>query len=82
MKRIISVMFVLLLGACGGSGVEQPAPKISRAQDYTPQGMTYDEFRKRGVRDGDNSSLAAQKRFLTLDRDHNGRLSDAELGGL
>ncbi len=81
MKKIIPVMFVLLLGACGG-GDRQPAPKISRAQDYTPQGMTYEEFRSRGVQGGDNGSLAAQKRFLMLDRDHNGRLSQSELGGL
>lgn len=80
MKKIIPVFAVLFLSACGGGA--ETGPKISRAADYQPQGMTYEEFRSRGVRDGDNSSLAAQKRFLTLDRDHNGRLSESELGGL
>lgn len=80
MKKIMSLSCVLFLAACsGGSG---SGPKVSRAQEYQLQGMTYEQFRERGVRDGDNSSLAAQKRFLTLDRDHNGRLSENELGGL
>lgn len=72
--RYFAILTVFLLSACGGG----PTREVSRAGDYTPSGMTYDEFRNHPKNDSD--SLAAQKRFITLDRNNDGRLSEAERG--
>ncbi len=76
MKKIFPLIFLLTLTACGSV---ESAREVSRAGDYQPQGMTYAQFRNHM---GDEDSLAAQKRFLALDRDNNGVLSPMERGGL
>lgn len=81
MRFAVAVLAVFLLVSCGGGGAEESAPRISPASggDPVPQGMTYQEFRRHEIGQGD--LLAAQKRFLMLDRNHNGLLSDQELAG-
>lgn len=77
MKRWLPLI-VLMLAACGG---EAERAEISRASDIEPAaGLSYDQFRSHDMNNGADS-LAAQKRFLALDRDNNGRLDPNEIGG-
>ena len=77
----LSVLFAtVLLTACGGNETVTARPDVSY-QDIQPvAGMTYGEFRKHEVL-GEGDMMAAQKRFIILDRDNNGSLSKEELGG-
>lgn len=64
--------------ACGST--EQAAEqKVSRMEPAAGEGMTYHEFRDHAVNQGDN--WAAQKRFLILDRNNDGKLSPHEFNG-
>ncbi len=76
MVRVFAALAVLLLAACGSD--ETAPPRISPAAggDPRPTGMTYREY---SATHGDGS-LESQKRFLMLDRNNNGHLSDDELG--
>lgn len=76
MKRALAVSTIILLAACGID--EAAAPRISPASggDPRPTGMTYREY---SATHGDGS-IESQKRFLMLDRNNNGHLSDEELG--
>lgn len=79
MKKFF-IPFVFLLSACGGGEVA-PSKKhdISYAAIQPASGMTYPEFRASHAF-GAGDMRDAQKRFLMLDRDNNGRLSADELG--
>lgn len=70
------VIVVLALSACGGTA---KAPEISRVDVPHPVGMDYNQFRNHDFNKGADSSVI-QKRFLLLDRDHNGVLSSNEFG--
>ncbi len=76
MKHVLAVSAVILLSACGSD--DTPPPRISPASggDPRPTGMTYREY---SSVHGDGS-LESQKRFLMLDRNNNGHLSEEELG--
>lgn len=81
MSRLLPVL-VLLLAACGStevSGQKQASDEISYADIQPAAGMTYPEFRQHEMGRGD--MLAAQKRFVLLDRNHDGKLSPHEIGG-
>lgn len=70
---------VLLLSACGG-GAEHA--EVSRVSDIEPAaGLNYQQFRNHSMNE-DGDALAAQKRFIRLDRNNNGRLEQSEIGGL
>ena len=77
MKKFAAVLCFLVLAACGTD--EAAAPKISRMEPAAGGGMTYPEFRDHDVNEGD--AFAAQKRFLILDRNNDGRLSPSEFNG-
>lgn len=77
MKMFAAIAVTLLLSACGG-GAETAAPKVSRVGDPVAQGMTYTQFRNRYS--GDDMATV-QKRFIMLDRDNNGALSESEYSG-
>lgn len=72
MKRFL-ILPVLCLSACGGNA---DSPEVSRAHMPEAQGMTYRQFREHT-----GGGEAAQKRFLMLDRDNNGRIAPHEMGG-
>lgn len=79
MMRKIAVFIPLLFAAACGGGTSVPPAKVSRA-DMTPaQGMTYEQFRRHEAGTGDLH--AAQKRFIMLDRNNNGVLSQDEFSG-
>ncbi len=72
-----AAFFALFLSACGGGDI---AREVSRAGDTAyPQGMNYAQFRNHSINEGDG--LAAQKRFLLLDRNNDGILSASEFNG-
>lgn len=76
-KTIAAIITLFLLSACGGTEeVAQSRPDVSYADIQPAAGMTYPEFRKH--KGGSDDMLAAQKRFMILDRDNNGRLSPDE----
>lgn len=77
MKKLIFCLLLFLLSACGGGG-ETAAPKVSRAGDHVVQGISYNQFRDR-YRGDDLKTV--QKRFIMLDRDNNGALSESEYNG-
>ncbi len=79
MKKAAALFSVLMLAACGGSVEEAAAPKVSRVEPAAGAGMTYPEFREHAVNEGDK--WAAQKRFLILDRNNDGKLSPSEFNG-
>lgn len=72
---------VLLLAACGNTAVvaQKASHDVSYADIQPAAGITYPEFRNHRMGQGD--MLAAQKRFLLLDRNHDGKLSPLEIGG-
>lgn len=79
MKKIYLIP-VLFLFACGGNETAvTKRPDVSYADIQPAAGMTYPEFRNHPMGQGD--MLAAQKRFLLLDRNHDGKLSPLEIGG-
>jgi len=79
MKKIVTLLAALTLTACGG---EAPAPEISRRDmPESPQGMGYEQFRNHSMNAGSEMG-AIQKRFILLDRDNNGVLTEDEFGGL
>lgn len=78
MKKLNIVLFVLFLSACG-STEQAEAPKVSRVEPAAGAGMTYHEFRDHHINEGD--TWAAQKRFLILDRNNDGKLSPSEFNG-
>ena len=78
MKRLFAFLPVLILIACG-STEQAAAPKVSRVEPAAGEGMTYHEFRDHDVNEGD--TWAAQKRFLILDRNNDGKLSPLEFNG-
>lgn len=69
------VAIALLLSACG-DGDATKRPEVSYRDAAPLSGMTYGDFRRH--EDGAGDMDAAQKRFLTLDRDNNGRLTPDE----
>lgn len=77
MKKLAAIAVTLLLSACGGGG-ETESPKVSRAGDHVVQGISYNQFRDR-YRGDDLKTV--QKRFIMLDRDNNGALSESEYSG-
>ncbi len=79
MKRISALLAVLLLSACGSTEQQAEAPKVSRVEPAAGGGMTYHEFRDHDINEGDK--WAAQKRFLILDRNNDGKLSPSEFNG-
>jgi hypothetical protein len=78
MKRLI-LLLPLCLMACGGGTIENKRPDVSRAAPSQTSGMTYPEFRHHPM-NRESDYLAAQKRFMALDRNNDGRLSSHELG--
>ncbi len=73
---------LIVLSACGGSEVvaEKQRPDVSYQDIQPAAGMTYPEFRRHETW-GEGDMRDVQKRFLILDRNNDGRLSDHELGG-
>ncbi|PZQ47227.1 MAG: hypothetical protein DI551_03615 [Micavibrio aeruginosavorus] len=79
MKRFL-VLPVLVLSACGGNTeMGGNRPRVSYQDIQPAAGMTYEEYRNHDMGEGDSG--VAQKRFIMLDRNNNGRLSTQELGG-
>lgn len=72
MKKFIPIA-VLCLAACSG-GEAGPGPKVSRAHMPPPQGQNYEQFRQ-----STGHAPDASKRFIMMDHDNNGHLSDDEL---
>lgn len=79
MRKLAVLSLALLLAACGGTREEAAAPKVSRMEPAAGVGMTYQDFRDHHINEGDR--LAAQKRFLILDRNNDGKLSPSEFNG-
>lgn len=80
MKKILFVS-CLFLSACGSDEVVvEKRADISYAAVEPAAGMTYSEFREHETW-GQGDMHEAQKRFIILDRNNDGRLSDEELGG-
>lgn len=79
MKVFSALLAVLLLSACGSTEQQAEAPKVSRVEPAAGGGMTYYEFRDHDINEGD--TWAAQKRFLILDRNNDGKLSPSEFNG-
>jgi hypothetical protein len=77
-KHFIIVAISFFLSACGGAQ-EKEAPKVSRMEPAAGAGMSYHDFRDHHINEGDN--WAAQKRFLILDRNNDGKLSPSEFNG-
>ena len=81
MKYLPLLTMFFVLSACGSDEVEvSKRPNVSYQDIQPAAGMTYGEFRKHEVL-GEGDMMAAQKRFIILDRDNNGSLSKEELGG-
>lgn len=79
--RFLITFFTLILSACGSDDViVEKRADVSYADIQPAAGMTYPEYRQHEIW-GQGDMLTAQKRFMILDRDNNGRLSDDELGG-
>lgn len=94
MRKILPLLCLLSLTACGDS---EPPPQVSRIQPAAGADMSslnYRDYRayvSQRAQAGDGwasdimsreygeSSAALQKKFMALDRDGNGRLSNAEL---
>lgn len=77
-RKIFVFLPVLFLAACSGDTATK-RPDVSRA-DMTPaSGMNYEAFRRHEAGTGD--LRAAQKRFIMLDRNNNGVLSNEEFSG-
>lgn len=79
MQKRAVLLCALLLTACGGTEQQAEAPKVSRMEPAAGAGMTYQDFRDHDVNEGD--VWAAQKRFLILDRNNDGKLSPSEFNG-
>ena len=97
-RHIIPLMALLTVAACGSSAPEVKPRTVSPYQTVdTGPSLTYQEYReysdvkaerlggeeyaqRRAERADGNSAL--HKRFLVLDRNHDGKLSYAELGGM
>lgn len=79
MLRALPILALLILTSCGGTEKVTARPEVSYAQIQPASGMTYEEFRKHEEW-GQGDMRSAQKRFLVLDRDNNGRLTPDELG--
>ncbi len=78
--RKLLIISTVMLSACGGTEEKITArPEVSYAQIQPASGMTYEEFRQHEEW-GQGDMRDAQKRFLVLDRDNNGRLTPDELG--
>lgn len=78
MKKYL-VLPLLFLSACGSDEViVEKRADVSYADIQPAAGLTYREFRDTHEF-GAGDMHAAQKRFLILDRDNNGRLSEDEL---
>ncbi len=75
--RKILILTALLLSACGGA---QATREISPVDMPPVTGMKYQDFRNHDW-NKDGGSEEAQKRFLKLDRDNNGVLSQNEMSG-
>lgn len=79
MRNTASLFFVLILSACGASDTGSPR-EVSRADTPMPQGLTYEQFRGHSFNNNADMGVV-QKRFILLDRDHNGVLSENEFSG-
>ncbi len=80
MRRLFGFAAIALLTACSGTEDIAKRPDVSYHDIQPAAGMTYPEFRRHETW-GQGDMSAAQKRFITLDRNNDGRLSDHELGG-
>ncbi len=76
MKKFV-LFASLFLTACGST---EPAREVSRADMPPVSGMKYQDFKNHDWNKG-GSSIEAQKRFIKLDRDNNGVLSQNEMSG-
>ena len=80
MKSFFIIAFTMIfLSSCGSAEQQAEAPKVSRVEPAAGGGMTYHEFRDHDINEGDK--WAAQKRFLILDRNNDGKLSPSEFNG-
>jgi hypothetical protein len=78
--RFLVCIAALFLSACGGNETLQKRSEVSYQDIQPAAGMTYGEFRQHEVL-GAGDMMTAQKRFIMLDRDNNGSLSEQERGG-
>ncbi len=69
------------LSACGGGEISPSRPNVSKAEIPVASGMTYEQFKSHPFNHGADMA-AVQKRFILLDRNHNGRLSADEFNGI
>ncbi len=79
MRKVLPIITVAILSACSADVETSPRPAVSRAGDPVVQGMSYEEFKGHSMNNGSDMSVV-QKRFILLDRDHNGVLSANEFG--
>lgn len=77
--RPFLILALLLLAGCGETEKISARPEISYADIQPASGMTYQEFRQHETW-GQGDMRDAHKRFLMLDRDNNGRLTQDEIG--
>lgn len=79
MKHTLLFM-ILFLSACGSDDVQlSKRPDVSYSRVEPAAGMTYKEYRQHETW-GQGDVITAQRRFLMLDRNNDGRLSEDELG--
>jgi Ca2+-binding EF-hand superfamily protein len=80
MKLFTVFLLSLFLVGCGSDEVVvEKRADVSYAELTPAAGMTYREFRE-SHEFGEGDMHMAQKRFLMLDRNNNGSLSQDELG--
>ena len=79
--RFLVLLAVVFVTSCGSDEVTvSKRPEVSYQNVEPAAGMTYGEFRRHEIL-GAGDMRDAQKRFMLLDRDNNGSLSQHELGG-
>lgn len=80
MKYAFALALTVILTACGSDDVQvSKRPDVSYSRVEPAAGMTYKEYRQHETW-GQGDVIAAQRRFLILDRNNDGRLSEEELG--
>lgn len=80
MRFALILPALLVLASCGADEVTvSKRPDVSYARVEPAAGMTYKEYRQHETW-GQGDVIAAQRRFLMLDRNNDGRLTEDELG--